>query len=66
MGEKSADAQKKSWFKGLKSEFKRVSWPDKNTLGKQTAAVVTISIILGAVISLLDMVLKYGIDLLVR
>lgn len=66
MGEKSAKTQKKSWFKGLKSEFKKVSWPDKNTLSKQTAAVVSISIALGVVISLLDTVLKYGIDLLVR
>ena len=66
MGEKSADTQKKSWFKGLKSEFKRVSWPDKNTLSKQTAAVVSISVVLGLIISLLDTVLKYGIDLLVR
>ena len=66
MGEKSADTQKQSWFKGLKSEFKRVSWPDKNTLSKQTAAVVSISVVLGLIISLLDTVLKYGIDLLVR
>ena len=66
MGEKSANTQKKSWFKGLKSEFKRISWPDKNTLSKQTAAVVSISIVLGVVISLLDTVLKYGIELLVR
>ena len=66
MSEKSAGTQKKSWFKGLKSEFKRISWPDKNTLGKQTAAVVSISIVLGLIISLLDTVLKYGIDLLVR
>ena len=66
MGEKSANTQKKSWFKGLKSEFKKISWPDKNTLSKQTAAVVSISIVLGLIISLLDTVLKYGIDLLVR
>ena len=66
MGEKSANTQKKSWFKGLKSEFKKVSWPDKNTLSKQTAAVVSISVILGVLISLLDTVLKYGIELLVR
>ena len=32
--------QKKSWFKGLQAEFKKVIWPDKNTLTKQTTAVV--------------------------
>lgn len=44
MGEKTKDkkksekkAQKTSWFQGMKSEFKKVIWPDKKTLAKQTA-----------------------------
>ena len=32
--------QKKNWFKGLNAEFKKIIWPDKQTLVKQTAAVV--------------------------
>ena len=24
--------KKKSWFKGLKAEFKKIIWPDKKTL----------------------------------
>ena len=67
MSEKTAKTQKKkSWFKGLKAEFKKVFWPDKNTLVKQTTAVVSVSILLGALISVIDTILKYGIDLLVR
>lgn len=58
--------QKKSWFKGLKAEFKKIIWPDKKTLAKQTAAVVTVSVALGAIISVVDFVVKYGIDLLVK
>lgn len=58
--------QKKSWFKGLKAEFKKVVWPSKKTLAKQTTAVVAVSVLLGALISVIDLVLKYGIDLLVR
>ena len=27
-------AKKKSWFKGLKAEFKKIIWPDKKTLVK--------------------------------
>ena len=41
MSDKKEKAQKKSWFKGLKAEFKKVVWPDKNTLAKQTTAVVS-------------------------
>ena len=39
MSGKTEKAQKKNWFKGLQAEFKKVVWPDKNTLAKQTAAV---------------------------
>ena len=58
--------QKKGWFKGLKSEFKKVIWPDKKTLAKQTVAVTVFSIVLGAIIAIVDALLQYGIDLLVQ
>ena len=58
-------APKKSWFKGLKAEFKKIIWPDKDSLVKQSAAVVVITIILGAVIALLDTVIKYGVDFII-
>ena len=73
MGEKTKDkkksekkAQKTSWFQGMKSEFKKVIWPDKKTLGKQTAAVVTASVVLGAIIAVMDFIIQYGIDFLVK
>ena len=58
--------QKKSWFKGLKAEFNKIVWPDKNTLAKQTTAVVAVSVVLGALISVVDALLRYGIDFLVK
>ena len=65
MSEKTK-TQKKSWFKGLQAEFKKVIWPDKKTLAKQTTAVVAVSVVLGAVIAVIDAILRYGIDLLVK
>jgi len=59
-------APKKDWYKGLKTEFNKIIWPDKKSLGKQTTAVVAISIVLGLIISLLDAIIKYGIDFLVK
>jgi preprotein translocase subunit SecE len=59
-------APKKDWYKGLKTEFNKIIWPDKKSLGRQTTAVVAISIILGLVISLLDAIIKYGVDFLVK
>ena len=66
MGESKDKAQKTSFFKGVKTEFKKIIWPDKTTLSKQTIAVVTVSVIVGAIISICDTIIKYGIDLLVR
>ena len=58
--------QKKSWFKGLQAEFKKVIWPDKKTLARQTTAVVAVSLILGALIAVIDAILQFGLELLVR
>ena len=58
-------APKKSWFKGLKAEFKKIIWPDKDSLVKQSAAVVVITIVLGTVIALMDTVIKYGVDFII-
>ena len=66
MAEKTEKAKKTSWVKGLKAEFKKIIWPDKKTLAKQTVAVTVCSVILGAVIAVVDVVVKYGIDFLVK
>ncbi|MCF2555799.1 preprotein translocase subunit SecE [Faecalicatena contorta] len=62
----SEKTQKKSWFKGLKAEFKKIIWPDKETLAKQTVAVISVSVVLGAIIALLDFLIQYGVDILVN
>ncbi|MEZ3433236.1 MAG: preprotein translocase subunit SecE [Lachnospiraceae bacterium] len=62
----SEKAQKKSWFKGLKREFKKIIWPDRMTLAKQTTAVVAVSVALGAVIALIDFLVQNGVDILIN
>lgn len=59
-------APKKSWFKGLKAEFLKIVWPDKESLAKQSAAVLVISVILGLIISLLDLIVKYGVEIIIK
>ena len=54
--------QKKSFFKGVKSEWRKITWPSKETLFKETAAVIVISVVLGAVIAILDAIIKLGLD----
>ena len=64
MGEtkNSPKAQKTSWFKGMKAEFKKIVWPDQKSLTKQTIAVVSVSVALALIIKILDMVMTFGID----
>ncbi|MBO7363775.1 MAG: preprotein translocase subunit SecE [Lachnospiraceae bacterium] len=45
----------KTFFKGIKSEFKKIVWPTGETLVKQTAMVVVISAALSVIIRLIDM-----------
>ena len=70
MGEITANttqekAPKKSWFKGLKSEFKKIVWPDKDSLVKESVAVIVITAILGVVIALIDLAVEFGIGLII-
>lgn len=58
---KEGASKKNSFFAGLKAEFNKVIWPTKETIVKQTTAVVVVSIILGVVISLLDMGIIFGV-----
>ena len=63
--EDTKKAPKTSWFAGLKTEFSKIVWPDKNTLVRQTVAVIVVSIITGAIIALLDWIIQYGVNFLV-
>ncbi len=61
---KAEKAKKPSWFKGLKAEFKKIIWPDKKTLVKQTVAVIVCTVVLGLLISVVDALIQYGIDII--
>ena len=58
-------APKKSFFKGFKAEFKKIVWPDQETVVKQTVSVTVISILLGAVIAILDFIIKWGLSFII-
>ncbi len=55
----------KGWFKGLKSEFKKIVWESREDVTRETIAVVLISLVLGILITLIDSALQLGIDKLI-
>ena len=63
--EKAENAQKQSWFTGLKAEFDKIIWPDQKSLVRQTISVVAVSVVVGLIIALLDWAIQYGVNFLV-
>ena len=46
-----------TYFKGVKSEIKRVTWPTKNELVKYTGAVLGMLVFFGVLIAVVDAVI---------
>lgn len=54
------------FWNGVKAEFKKITWPNKDSLIKQSIAVVVISVVVGAIITVLDFGLQYGVDFITK
>ena len=65
MGETASNekAPKTDFIKGLKAEFSKIIWPDKETLTKQSVVVIAATVILGIVIAALDLIIKFGLNI---
>lgn len=63
---KKDKAPAQSWSDGLKAEFRKIIWPSKDDLVKQTTAVAIVSVILGAVITVIDSIVQYGINFFIK
>ena len=55
---KTEKSAKPSFFKGVQSEFKKISWPDKTQLFKQSVAEICVSVVLGVVLAVLDILFQ--------
>ena len=62
----SETSKQSQWIDGLKAEFKKIIWPTREDIQKETTAVVVVSIILGAIIAMLDFLIQNGVDFLVN
>lgn len=64
MGDSAEKQKRPSFFKGVKSEFKKIIWPDKKATLKQSVAVVAISVVVGVIIAIIDYIAKCGVNFL--
>ncbi|MBD5471055.1 MAG: preprotein translocase subunit SecE [Lachnospiraceae bacterium] len=58
------EAKKDSFWKGMKTEFNKISWPDKTETVKESVAVLCVSVVLGLIITFLDTIILFGVDFL--
>ena len=63
--EKESKAFKRSFFTELKGEFRKIVWPDKKLLGKQSVAVIISAIAIGCIISAIDWLLQIGMTFII-
>ena len=54
MADNSKSEKKVSFFEGVKAEFKKINWPGREELIRKTGLVIVISLVLGALISVID------------
>ena len=52
------------WFREMKSELKKVVWPNRKTVTKNTGTVLGMSLLIGACIWIFDGVLGATLDLI--
>lgn len=50
----------KGFFKGVKSELKKVVWPTKDQLKKNTAMVIGLIVIFSVIVLGIDMILEFA------
>ena len=62
------EAKKKrgTWFREMKSELKKVVWPNKETVAKNTGTVLLCSLLIGACIWVFDFVAGSAVDLILH
>ena len=54
------------WFREMKSELKKVVWPNKKTVIKNTGTVLACSLAIGACIWIFDFVAVSAVDLILH
>lgn len=64
-----ADSKKENkpgFFKTVSVEFKKIVWPSKESVFKQSVAVTAIAIVVGVLITVFDFLIQYGVNFITK
>ena len=59
-----ADSKKENkpgFFKTVSVEFKKIVWPSKESVFRQSVAVTAVAIVVGILVVLFDFLIQYGV-----
>ncbi len=59
-------ANRGAWFREMKSELKKIVWPSKETVAKNTGTVLLSSLVLGACIWIFDFVAVSAVNMILH
>jgi preprotein translocase subunit SecE len=65
MSSQANDSKISTRWRSIKAQFRRIIWPSRETIARESAVVLCVSIVLGLVIAVLDRVLLQLIDLII-
>jgi preprotein translocase subunit SecE len=54
------------WFREMKSELKKIVWPNKETVAKNTGTVLLCSLVIGACIWIFDFVAVSAVQMILN
>ena len=66
MAEEKKKRDRGLWFREMKSELKKVVWPNRQTVAKNTGTVLLCSVIIGACIWIFDFVAVSAVDMILQ
>ena len=62
MAGKQQVSKTRTWWDGVKAEWRKIIWPTREDLIKKTGTVAAVSVVLGVIIAILDFLIQNGID----
>ena len=62
----SKNENKTGFFKTVSAEFKKIVWPTRESVLKQSVAVTIIAVVLGGLITVFDFLIQYGVNFITQ
>jgi len=63
---KKIKTNKDGFFPGVKAEFGKIVWPGRQLLIKGSAVVIVSTVILGLLITAIDLIIRSGLELIIK